>query len=110
MTAVPKEAAQKAENRQAANDSIILTSAEEEWKLRIHQRLLQVMDLIGTVEEDDVGIPMYDHARHSAVSRALVTLQSRLLGHATMAERKAPSGGISSLLQKSPLHQLFGDK
>ena len=54
MTAVPKEAAQKAENRQAANDSTVLTSAEKEWKHKIHQRLLQVMDLslIGTVEED----------------------------------------------------------
>ena len=54
MTAVPKKAAQKAENRQAANDSTVLTRAEKEWKHKIHQRLLQVMDLslIGTVEED----------------------------------------------------------
>ena len=54
MTAVPEKAAQKAENRQAANDSTALTRAEKEWKHKIHQRLLQVMDLslIGTVEED----------------------------------------------------------
>jgi pilus assembly protein CpaF len=54
MTAVPKEAAQNSGNRQAANDSTVLTRAETEWKLKIHQRLLQVMDLslIGTVEED----------------------------------------------------------
>jgi len=54
MTAVPEKAAQKAENRQAANDSTALTHAEKEWKHKIHQRLLQVMDLslIGTVEED----------------------------------------------------------
>jgi pilus assembly protein CpaF len=54
MTAVPNKAAQKVEIRQAANDSTVLTRAEKEWKHKIHQRLLQVMDLslIGTVEED----------------------------------------------------------
>lgn len=61
-------------------------------------------------ESINLGIPMYEHARHSAVTRALVTLQTRIVGHASVAETAAASGRISSLLQKSPLHQLFGDK
>ena len=61
-------------------------------------------------ESINLGIPMYEHARHSAVSRALIELQSRLFGHASMAETAAASGRISSLLQKSRLQQLFGDK
>jgi pilus assembly protein CpaE len=61
-------------------------------------------------ESINLGIPMYEYARHSAVSRALVALQSRLFGHASTAEEKAATGRLSSLLQKTPLHQLFGDK
>ena len=61
-------------------------------------------------ESINLGIPMYEYARHSAVSRALVALQSRLFGHANMVDTAAASGRISSLLQKSRLTQLFGDK
>jgi pilus assembly protein CpaE len=61
-------------------------------------------------ESINLGIPMYEHARHSAVTRALVMLQTRIFGHAGVAETATTSGKISSLLQKSPLHQLFGDK
>jgi pilus assembly protein CpaE len=61
-------------------------------------------------ESINLGIPMYEYARHSAVTRELIKLQSRLFGHASAAETVAASGKISSLLQKSPLHQLFGDK
>ena len=54
MSATPKEALANAKSGNAANDSIVLTRAETEWKLKIHQRLLQVMDLslIGTVDEE----------------------------------------------------------
>jgi pilus assembly protein CpaE len=61
-------------------------------------------------ESINLGIPMYEYARNSAVSRALIALQSRVFGHANMADTAAASGRISSFLQKSPLHQLFGDK
>ena len=61
-------------------------------------------------ESINLGIPMYEYARHSAVSRALVALQSKLFGHASTEETTAATGRISSLLQKTPLHQLFGDK
>lgn len=61
-------------------------------------------------ESINLGIPMYEYARHSAVSRALVALQSRLFGLASTADTAAASGRISSLLQKSRLTQLFGDK
>jgi len=61
-------------------------------------------------ESINLGIPMYEYARNSAVSRALVALQSRLFGHASMADTAAASGRISSLIQKSRLTQLFGDK
>ena len=54
MAVVSKEVTHDPKSVEAANDSTVLTSAETEWKLKIHQRLLQVMDLslIGTVEED----------------------------------------------------------
>ena len=61
-------------------------------------------------ESINLGIPMYEYARNSAVSRALIALQSRVFGHANMADTATASGRISSFLQKSPLHQLFGDK
>jgi pilus assembly protein CpaE len=61
-------------------------------------------------ESINLGIPMYEYARQSAVTRALVILQTRLFGKGSAAETVAASGRISSLLQKTPLHQLFGDK
>jgi len=54
MAVVSKEVTHDSKSVEAANDSAVLTSAETEWKHKIHQRLLQVMDLslIGTVEEE----------------------------------------------------------
>ena len=55
MSAVPKDALKGAlKGGEQANDDMLLTAAEMEWKLKIHDRLLKVMDLslIGTVEED----------------------------------------------------------
>ena len=54
MSAIPKEAIVSAKDSRSANDSTMLTQMEQEWKLKIHKRLLEVMDLslIGTVEED----------------------------------------------------------
>ena len=53
MSAVPKDALKEAQARVAA-DGISLSRTEVEWKLKIHDRLLHVMDLslIGTVEEE----------------------------------------------------------
>ena len=50
MSALPKDALNPAEKV----DNKPLTPAEREWKLKIHDRLLEVMDLslIGTVEEE----------------------------------------------------------
>ena len=52
MSAVPQDAIKKGAG--AANDSVMLTKVETEWKRQIHDKLLQVMDLslIGTVEEE----------------------------------------------------------
>jgi pilus assembly protein CpaE len=62
-------------------------------------------------ESINLGIPMYEYARNSAVTRALVTVQSRLFGHATVADAAAAQGRFSSLLQGSSLRQLFkGDQ
>lgn len=58
-------------------------------------------------ESINLGVPMYECARHSAATRALITLQSRLFGHAGEADTAAASK-LSSLFQKSSLHQLFG--
>ena len=54
MSAAPKNSAAGLTGAQPANDNVMLTSTEVEWKLRIHKRLLEVMDLsmIGTVEEE----------------------------------------------------------
>jgi pilus assembly protein CpaF len=56
MSAVPKDVLKKGalKGGQHANDDMLLTALEMEWKLKIHDRLLKVMDLslIGTVEED----------------------------------------------------------
>ena len=54
MSAVAKDALNKAGGVQSANDGTMLTRTENEWKLKIHDRLLKVMDLslIGTVEEE----------------------------------------------------------
>jgi pilus assembly protein CpaF len=50
MSALPKDALNPAEK----GDNKPLTPVEREWKLKIHDRLLEVMDLslIGTVEEE----------------------------------------------------------
>ena len=54
MSAIPKETVVSTKDARSANDSTMLTQMEQEWKLKIHKRLLEVMDLslIGTVEED----------------------------------------------------------
>lgn len=59
-------------------------------------------------ESINLGIPMYECARQSAATRALISMQSRLFGHASEHDTAAATGKISSLLQKSSLHQLFG--
>ena len=61
-------------------------------------------------ESINLGVPMYEHARHAAATRALIKLQSKLFGHANAADVAAASGKISSLLQKSSLQNLFGGK
>ena len=74
-----------------SHGSKTLTPAEVEWKLRIHERLLQVMDLtlIGTVDEE--------RARHEIaeiVQRKMADLNARDLMHvAVMLEN-----GISYML------------
>ena len=59
-------------------------------------------------ESVNLGIPMYEHARQSGVTRAIIELQSRLIGTASGDHPALAAGRLSSLLQKSPLHQLFG--
>ena len=54
MSAVPKDALRGANENESSNEDMMLTGLELEWKLKIHDRLLKVMDLslIDTVEED----------------------------------------------------------
>ena len=59
-------------------------------------------------ESINLGVPMYEHARQSPVTRALIQLQSKLIGLAPEDHPALAAGRLSSLLQKSPLHQLFG--
>lgn len=57
----------------------------------------------------NLGVPMYDHARKSSVTRALIELQARLFSNPTARSTEASASGLSSLLQKTSLNQLFGD-
>jgi hypothetical protein len=59
-------------------------------------------------ESINLGIPMYEYARQSATTRALISLQSRLFGHASEDDTVAASGRFSSMLRISSLNQLFG--
>ena len=62
-------------------------------------------------ESINLGVPMYDHARQSAVTKALVALQSRLLAPPVdVAAGVVNRGKLTSLMQRLPLQQLFGDK
>jgi pilus assembly protein CpaE len=95
-------------NRYNKRAEIQLTDIE---KALPGSKLLTVPNQYKEVSESiNLGIPMYEYAQYSAVTRALITLQTKLFGHAGAAETAAASGRISSLLQKTPLHQLFGDK
>ena len=53
-TLVPKGALKSANDNDHSSEDLVLTELELEWKLKIHDRLLKVMDLslIGTVDED----------------------------------------------------------
>ena len=66
-------------------------------------------DFKNVSESINLGVPMYDHARNSAVTKALVALQSRVVGH-TGDSVVAGSGKLSSLIKRTPLQQLFGGK
>ena len=65
-----------------------------------------------TVSESiNLGVPMYDHARQSAVTKALVALQARLMASPVdVAASVVNRGKLTSLMQRLPLQQLFGDK
>ena len=65
-----------------------------------------------TVSESiNLGVPMYDHARQSAVTKALVALQARLMASPVDVVAGVVSRGkLMSLMQRLPLQQLFGDK
>ena len=59
-------------------------------------------------ESINFGIPMYEHARQSTVTRSLIALQSKLFGYAPGEHSALASGNISSLFQKIYLPQIFG--
>lgn len=61
-------------------------------------------------ESINIGVPMYEHAPKSTVTRSLIALQSKLLGYAPEDHPALAGGKFSSLLQKASLNQLFGDK
>ncbi len=59
-------------------------------------------------ESINLGIPMYEHARQSSITRALIELQSRIIGLKSDDHPAYASGKLSSFLQKTSLQQLFG--
>jgi pilus assembly protein CpaF len=54
MSAIPKDVLNRTSQHESGSERTMLTKAETEWKLKIHDRLLKVMDLslIGTVDEE----------------------------------------------------------
>jgi pilus assembly protein CpaE len=59
-------------------------------------------------ESINLGVPMYEHAKQSAVTRALVELQEKVFDRSSHKGSDREGGRISSLFQKSALQQLFG--
>jgi pilus assembly protein CpaE len=59
-------------------------------------------------ESINVGVPIYEYARQSAVTKALIALQSKVAGIAPGDHPALRNKGISSILQKTRLQQLFG--
>lgn len=59
-------------------------------------------------ESINVGVPIYDHARQSPVTKALIALQGKLSGIAPGNHPALVSKGLSSILQKTRMRQLFG--
>jgi len=60
-------------------------------------------------ESINLGGPMYEHARQSTVTRALIQLQARIIGMPFDDQPSYISTKLSSLLQKTPLQKYFGD-
>jgi pilus assembly protein CpaE len=67
-------------------------------------------DFKNVSESINLGVPMYDHARQSAVTKALVALQSRVVGYTDGGAAATNPGKLTSLIQRSPLQQLFRGK
>ena len=59
-------------------------------------------------ESINLGIPMYEHAPKSAITRALIELQSRVIGLSTGDHPAHTSDKKTSFLQKASLQQFFG--
>jgi pilus assembly protein CpaE len=95
-------------NRYAKNAEIKLGDIE---KALPGSEIMTVPNQYKVVSESiNFGIPMYEHARQSTVTRSLIELQSKLLGYAPGDHPALASGKISSLLQKTSLNQLFRGK
>jgi pilus assembly protein CpaE len=60
-------------------------------------------------ESINLGVPMYEHARQSTITRALIELQARIIGMPFDTQPSYISSKLSSLLQKTPLQKYFGD-
>ena len=58
-------------------------------------------------ESINLGVPMYEHAPKSTVTRALIELQSRVIGLSSGDHPAHTSGKKTSFLQKASLQQFF---
>jgi len=59
-------------------------------------------------ESINLGVPMYEHAPKSTVTRALIELQSRVIGLSSGDHPAQKSGKKASFLQTASLQQFFG--
>jgi pilus assembly protein CpaE len=61
-------------------------------------------------ESINLGVPMYDHARQSPVTKALVELHESVVGQAGNGAAAGDPGKLNSLMRRSSLQQLFRGK
>lgn len=93
-------------NRFAKNSDIQIDDFE---KALPESKIVSIPNNFRDVSESiNVGVPMYEYARQSPVTKALIALQGRLSGIAPANHPALLNKGFSSILHKARLQQLFG--
>jgi pilus assembly protein CpaE len=102
---VPTERVVIVVNRYSKGGEIQLNDIE---KALPGSAVMTVPNQYKTVSESiNLGVPMYEHAPKSTVTRALIELQSRVIGLSSGDHPAHTSDKKTSFLQKASLQQFF---